>query len=117
MLAFKGDPDTVRGDFTDRRCFPVYIALRYLYRPVKCIPTIGLSSDRIDKIIGKTHSISPRCAALKLNTVKRSDDLSNKHSHDKCSQRATFIFRVRLLGCNFTKHFKSNFEITKRSER
>ena len=34
-LAFKEDPGTVRGDSTDCRCFPVYIALRYLYRPVK----------------------------------------------------------------------------------
>ena len=34
-LAFKGDPCTVRGDSTDCRCFPVYIALRYLYGPVK----------------------------------------------------------------------------------
>ena len=34
-LAFKRDPGTVRGDSTDCRCFPVYIALRYLYGPVK----------------------------------------------------------------------------------
>ena len=29
-LAFKGGPGTVSGVSTDRRCFPVYIALRYL---------------------------------------------------------------------------------------
>ena len=34
-LAFKGNPGTGRGVSTDRRCFPVYIALRYLYGPVK----------------------------------------------------------------------------------
>ena len=34
-LAFKGDPGTVSGVSTDRRCFPVYIALRYLFGPVK----------------------------------------------------------------------------------
>ena len=34
-LAFKGDPGTVSGVSTDRRCFPMYIALRYLYGPVK----------------------------------------------------------------------------------
>ena len=34
-LAFEGDPGTVRDVSTDRRCFPVYIALRYLYGPVK----------------------------------------------------------------------------------
>ena len=34
-LAFKGDPGTVSGVSTDRRCFLVYIALRYCYGPVK----------------------------------------------------------------------------------
>ena len=34
-LAFKADPDTVRGVSTDCRCFPVYIALRYLYGPAE----------------------------------------------------------------------------------
>ena len=34
-LAFKGNPGTVSGVSTDRRCYPVYIALRYLYGPVK----------------------------------------------------------------------------------
>ena len=34
-LAFKGDPGTVGGVFTDRRCLPVHIVLRYLYGPVK----------------------------------------------------------------------------------
>ena len=34
-LAFKGNPGTGWGVSTDRRCFPVYIALRYLYGPVK----------------------------------------------------------------------------------
>ena len=31
----KGDPGTVRGVSVDRRCFPVCIALQYLYEPVK----------------------------------------------------------------------------------
>ena len=35
VLAFKGDPGTVRGVSTDRRCLPAYIALRYLYGHVK----------------------------------------------------------------------------------
>ena len=35
----------------------------------------------------------------------------SKHSHDSCSRRAAFVFR---LGCNFTEHFESNFEKTKR---
>ena len=30
-LAFNGGPSTVRGVSMDRRCFPVYIALRDLY--------------------------------------------------------------------------------------
>ena len=34
-LAFKGDPSTVSGVSTDRRCFLVYIALRYLYELMK----------------------------------------------------------------------------------
>ena len=34
-LAFMGYPGTVKVVSTDRRCFPVYIALRYLYGPVK----------------------------------------------------------------------------------
>ena len=34
-LAFKGDPGTVRDVSADRRCFPLYIALRYLCGPVK----------------------------------------------------------------------------------
>ena len=41
------------------------------------LPTIDLFSERIDKIRGKTRSTSSRCAACKLNTVDRSDDLSN----------------------------------------
>ena len=41
-------------------------------------PTIDLFSERIDKIRGKTQSTSSRFAACKLNTVERSDNLSNK---------------------------------------
>ena len=79
-LAFKGDPGTVSGDSTDCRWFPVYIALRYLYGPVKLdwFPSIDLLSDCIDKLRGKTHSPRSRCTACKLNTLERSDDLSNK---------------------------------------
>ena len=56
-LAFKWDPRTVRDVSTDRRCFPDYIALRYLHWPVKLywLPTIDLFSERIDKIRGKIH--------------------------------------------------------------
>ena len=39
--------------------------------------TLDLFSERIDKIRGKTHSTSSRCAACKFNTVERSDDLPN----------------------------------------
>ena len=34
----------------------------------------------------------------------------SKHTHDSCSQMATFVFRVHLLGCNFSEQFESNFE-------
>ena len=34
----------------------------------------------------------------------------SKCSHNTCSRKATFILRVRKLGCNFTEHFESNFE-------
>ena len=43
-------------------------------------PTIELFSERIDKIRGKTHSTSSRCAPCKLNTVEMSDDLSDNVS-------------------------------------
>ena len=70
----------IRDVSADRRCFPVYIALRYLYGPADWtgFPTIDLFSERIDKIRGQTHRTSSVCAAFKLNTVERSDDLSNK---------------------------------------
>ena len=35
QFAFKWDPGTVKGVSTDRRCFPVYIVMRYLNGPVK----------------------------------------------------------------------------------
>ena len=37
----------------------------------------------------------------------------SKHSHVSCSRKATFVFRVRLLECNFTEHLESNCEKTK----
>ena len=43
-------------------------------------PIIDLFREHIDKMRCKTHSTSSRCAACKLNTVERSDDLSNKFS-------------------------------------
>ena len=56
-LAFKWDPRTVRDVSTDHRCFPDYIALRYLNLPLKLdwFPTIDLFSERIDKIRSKIH--------------------------------------------------------------
>ena len=54
------------------------------------LPTIDLLSERIDKIRGKTHSTSSQCAACKLNTVERSDDLSNELSF--ISANMLFIF-------------------------
>ena len=70
-LAFKGDPGTARCVSTECRCFPVYIALRYLYGPVKLdwFPYYRYFQQRIEKIRGKTHSTNSRCAACKLNTV------------------------------------------------
>ena len=40
------------------------------------------SANALKKIRGNTHSTSSRCAACKLNTMERSDDLSN---YDKIS--------------------------------
>ena len=56
-LALKGNSGTVRDVSADRRCFSVYIALRYLYGAVKLdwISTIDLFSERIDKHIVPAH--------------------------------------------------------------
>ena len=62
-------------------------ALQYMYGPVKLdwfSYIIDLFSERIEKIRSKIHRTSSRCAACKLNTVKRYNDLSNdghKTSH------------------------------------
>ena len=48
-------------------------------------------SESIDKIRGKTHSTSSRCAACKLNTVERSDDLSNKTGLKRAEQTLTLF--------------------------
>ena len=56
--------------------------------------TIGLFSERIKQIRGKTHSISSRCAVCKLNTVERSDDLSNNSRISAQSVRT----RLREIG-------------------
>ena len=39
----------------------------------------------------------------------------SKHSHNSDLWKATFVLRVRLLGCSFTGHFESNFEKAKRT--
>ena len=58
-------------------------------------PTIDLFSERIDKIRGKTHSTSSRCAACKLNTAARSDDLSNKPVENV--RRIVLLFHISQL--------------------
>ena len=46
------------------------------------IPSIDVFSARIDKIRGKIYSTSSCRAACKLNTVERSDDLSNDQNRE-----------------------------------